>query len=303
METIEQLKVHYQWRLEEEENLRKLSEFGAKYQQEWIGRLYSYLANFPDTSKYLPNEQVRERHNDKLKKWFVALFAAAHDAEYLRRLYRIGEVHVQIGLPPHYVSASMNFTRQFIYDKLAHEPNLPIALDQAVASVNKILDLNLDVMTGSFREEELKFYLASGRIQRLMIETMRRGLWLVDLFIIAAFAVAGLFLMLWIGYEMVLVATGKTTLEHGAIMIMGSVLILYAISELLNEEIRHLRGAALGLKVFIAVALAAVIRKILILSLEPGRTTELIVLAGLTISLAATHWLIIHAENKTAPFK
>lgn len=298
MESIEELKVHYQWRMEEDQNLRRISWLGEKYQEEWIQGLYDYLANFKDTSTYLPDEQVRERHRAKLKKWFVALFSGPHDGDYLRRLYRIGEIHVQIGLPPHYVSASMNFVRQFILKKLSLEVGDPVERDRIMESVNKILDLNLDVMTSSYREEEMKLYLASGKMQKAVIESLRRGAWFVDLFVIAAFSLVGVFIMGWIGYEALLVVKGDLSLEHGAISIMGSVLILYAISELVGEEIKHIRGAPLGPEVFIAVALAAMIRKILVISLDPEKVNELLIFALLILSLAATYWLIRNVGTK-----
>lgn len=298
METIEEIKVHYQWRLVEDENLRKLAGFGEKYQEEFIDGLHSYLANFKDTSKYLPDENVRQRHKGKLKKWFVALFAGPHDIEYLRGLYRIGEVHVQIGLPPHYVSAAINFVRQFIHGKLALEYGRSEERDQLMQSVSKILDINLDVMTSSYREEELKLYLASGKLQKTLLEIVRKGSWFFDLFRIFAFSLAGLFLILWVGYEALMVARGEINLEHGALSIMGSVLILFAISELLNEEIKHLRGGALGLQVYMTVALAAIIRKVLVISLDPEKINELQILALMLISLGATYWMIRSADKK-----
>ncbi len=298
METIEELKIHYQWRPEEQELLNGLSWFGEKYQEEWIEGLYSYLANFKDTSKYLPDENVRERHKTKLKQWFVALFEGAYGVDYLRYLYHVGEVHVRIGLPPHYVSASMNYVRQFILKKLTFELGASAERDRLMESVHNILDLNLDIMTSSYREEELKLYLASGRVQRSLIENMRRLSWFFDFFIILAFSLAGLFLIGWISREVLMVLTAQADIQHGALNIMGSVLILYAISELLAEEIKHLRGGALGIDVFVAVALAAVIRKILVISLETGRAQDLLVLALLILTLGATYWLIGKVETR-----
>ncbi len=61
-----------------------------------------------------------------------------------------------------------------------------------------------------------------------------------------------------------MVLAGQLPLERGGLSILGSVLILYAISELLSEEIKHIRGGAVSIKAFVGVALAAVIRKVLI---------------------------------------
>jgi hypothetical protein len=68
METIEELKVHYNWTEEDEENLRKVSWIGEKYKEEFVEEFYRYLRNFPDASKYLSSEEVRNRHKEKNKK-------------------------------------------------------------------------------------------------------------------------------------------------------------------------------------------------------------------------------------------
>ncbi|WP_333784928.1 phosphate-starvation-inducible PsiE family protein [Thermocrinis sp.] len=66
---------------------------------------------------------------------------------------------------------------------------------------------------------------------------------------------------------------------------MRSGLILYAISELLSKEIKHIKGSPLSLKVFVGVALAAVIRKVLVTSLSPEKVQELINLSFVILSL------------------
>ncbi len=298
METIEQLKVHYRWSSEVDEHLKRLHGFGEKYKEPFIEGLYDYLANFEDTRKYLPDENVMGRHKEKLKNWFVGLFSGKCDSGYMRNLYRIGEVHVKLGLPPHYVIASMNFVRLFLSDKVTQEFGSSKDRDEIMKSVNKILDVNLDIMTSSYREEELKLYLASGKYQKMLIDNVRRISWFFDFFIVLAFTLVGLFLITHIGREIFSVLEGELQLERGAINIMGSMLILYAVSELLSEGIKHIRGGALGLKVFVTVALAAIIRKVLILSLSPEQTKELLILAALLLSLGVTYWLIRKAEEK-----
>lgn len=298
METIEELKIHYSWTKEDEENLSQISWIGEKYKEEFIEEFYRYLENFSDTSKYLPDEATRKRHKEKVKDWFASLFTSEYDARYLRRLYRIGETHVRIGLPPHYVQASMNFVRNYIADKLNKEMGCTLEMNRILKSVNKALDINLDVMINSFREEELRLYLAAGKYQRILIENIRRVSWFFDTFIILTLAVVGVFLIFWILYEVWLALSGSLPLERGGLSILGSVLVLYAISELLTEEIRHIRGSALSLKVFVGVALAAVIRKVLVISLSPEKVQELITLSAVTLALGIVFWLIYRVESR-----
>ena len=87
-------------------------------------------------------------------------------------------------------------------------------------------------------------------------------------------------------------------MERGGLSVLGSILILYAISELLSEEIKHRKGSTLSLKIFVGVALAAVIRKVLILSLSPEKVQELITLSLVILALGVVFWLIHRVESK-----
>ncbi len=141
--------------------------------------------------------------------------------------------------------------------------------------------------------EELKKH------QSILISSIRRIAWVFDAFIILTLSVVGLFLIVWILYEFYLVLVGQLPLEMGGLSILGSVLILYAISELLAEEIKHIKGGAVSIKAFVGVALAAVIRKVLIVSLSPEKVQELIALALVLIALGVVFWLIHKVEKTT----
>jgi uncharacterized membrane protein (DUF373 family) len=210
----------------------------------------------------------------------------------------VGEVHLKIGLPPHYVQASVNFVRGYLVNIINREMGTSAETSRILLSINKALDINLDVMINSFREEELRLYLATGKYQKILIENIRRISWFFDFFIVLTLAVVGLFLILWIIYEIWFILTGVLPLERGGLSVLGSILILYAISELLSEEIKHIKGSALSLKIFVGVALAAVIRKVLIISLSPKKFQELITLSLVILALGVVFWLIYRVESR-----
>lgn len=84
----------------------------------------------------------------------------------------------------------------------------------------------------------------------------------------------------------------------GTIHALGALLILWTLSELLNSEIRHLQGEPIKVTLFIEVAIAAMVRKLLIhssegLSLESGG----IYLASLLV-LGLVYWLLSHRSSK-----
>jgi hypothetical protein len=94
---------------------------------------------------------------------------------------------------------------------------------------------------------------------REFIETIQGVSRSIDLFIVTIMSFLAIVGGGWILYELVKLVLGRVSPESTALEILGSTLILYAISELLNEELKHLKGAPPSLKVFAGIALAAII--------------------------------------------
>jgi uncharacterized membrane protein (DUF373 family) len=113
------------------------------------------------------------------------------------------------------------------------------------------------------------------------------------LVIVALFAI-GLF-----GYDIYLLLIGQTTIEKGILTTLGSLLILWAAIELIDEEIKHLRGGHSALAAFVALAIATLIRKILIVSLSPEKAKEILMYGLLVLCLSIAYWLIVQTTKTT----
>jgi uncharacterized membrane protein (DUF373 family) len=59
----------------------------------------------------------------------------------------------------------------------------------------------------------------------------------------------------------------------------------------------HLRGGSFALEGFITLAIAALIRKILIFSLSPTKTMDVLLYGLLVLCLGTSYWLITHRVN------
>jgi uncharacterized membrane protein (DUF373 family) len=80
--------------------------------------------------------------------------------------------------------------------------------------------------------------------------------------------------------------------ETTVIDILGAMLIVWAIRELLEEEVKKLQGHKFALSAFIGLAMAALLRKILIFSLAPQKSTEVAILGFLVLVLGIVYWLM-----------
>lgn len=113
------------------------------------------------------------------------------------------------------------------------------------------------------------------------------------LIIVALFAI-GLF-----GYDVYLLFIGQSSVEKGILTTLGSLLILWAAIELIDEEIKHLHGGHSALPAFVALAIATLIRKILIVSLSPEKAKEILMYGLLVLCLSIAYWLISLTAKST----
>jgi len=131
-------------------NLRSLeSDFHRLLLPQIIPGFYSFIFEFEHAKVFLHCEEILKRHEEGLRKWFDALFEGEYGERYFEMLRRISETHVRIGLPTHYVHAAFSYVRRRVIQWLQEEGRI-----EEIASFNKILDINLDILSLSYRHEE-----------------------------------------------------------------------------------------------------------------------------------------------------
>jgi len=86
-------------------------------------------------------------------------------------------------------------------------------------------------------------------------------------------------------------------LSTGTIHALGSLLVLWTLSELLHSEVRHLMGERIQVSIFIEVAIAAFVRKLLVVSTEGVALADAGIYLVSLLVLAVVYW-ILHSQNK-----
>ncbi len=137
----------------------------------------------------------------------------------------------------------------------------------------------------------------NSRIECIVAHYMKRFTILLHLFFCIALVIT-VIMSLYIFFSEVFHVFTSGYIARGTIQSLGSLLILWTLSELLNSEIRHLQGEKVKATIFIEVAIAAIVRKLLILSSE-GLTLQdgSIFLASLLV-LGAVHWFLQTRPNE-----
>ncbi len=287
-----QLMKNYGFSQKDIENIKELASIMEKYEKEFLKEFYDFIFNLPNVKDYLYSEEIVLKHKNEVQKWFRLLFEGKYDKNYFNFLKEIGKEHVNIGWPNHYVNISFSFIREFIIDKINQEIDNPKKRKEMINSINKLLDINLDTITESYIDAEIEKHSTKSKIEKTLINISKKVADLLDLILVIALIIVAFFVLELFVTDIYDLLIGEVKFEEGIIRVLGSLLILWAVSELMTEELKHLRGGGFALGAFIGVALAAMIRKILIAALSTGKYIDLLAYGLIVLFLGITYWLI-----------
>jgi len=295
MRAFQEIRENYRFSDQEAEILRGLLPVVEPHSQQVVRDFYNYFLQIPDTANFLRDEIRLARLEVLHREWLLGLFQGPYDERYFQRLERVGQAHVNIGLSAHFVYVGMNFLRQRLGKVLEAEVE-PKLLGAAQLALNKILDLNLDLIARAYHEEHMRRFFLSFKLDNALMRLARRftfGLNLVVLLGLIALSVGVLALL---ANDISLIFRGRG--EAGLAAALGSLLVLWLMIELLDAEIDRLQGGEFKFNLFVGVALVAFIRKVLVASLtHENLQTELMYLAGIFI-LGLIFWVVTKAEAK-----
>ncbi|MBI3592644.1 MAG: phosphate-starvation-inducible PsiE family protein [Nitrospirae bacterium] len=297
MRSFREIKLHYNFSVEDEKRLVSLKDVMAGNADRAMDALHSWILQTKQTAAFFTEESRKKHIFEAQKIWFMDLFGGNYDNRYYERLIRIGQVHMKTLVDAHFMNRSVNIIRNFCINILNSQVDDAEDRARLLISIEKILDINLDVITSSYIEEELRAYSPAYRVRNALISFSERFSQTMNLVLVLALigltlGVIGLFV-----YDLVNLVSGN--LEHGIITALGSMLILWVMIELMNTEIAHLKGGKFHISVFIGVALVAFIREALIMTLKHEKVETQYYLIALILILGIVFWLVTKAEERS----
>jgi uncharacterized membrane protein (DUF373 family)/hemoglobin-like flavoprotein len=293
MRTFQEIKDNYRFTELEIETLKSLLPLVEPHADTIVSDFYNLLFNIPDTAKFLKDEAKMTWLQGRHRQWLLALFQGPYDERYFQRLQRIGHAHVRIGLSAHFVYVGMNLIRQSLHQVIETEVDLK-QREGAFKAVEKILDLNLDIIARTYHEEEIRRVFLTQKLDSALIRFSQRFTFGLNILLVVGLLGLSLGAVGLIVQDVLHILQGN--LGHGLVSAMGSVLILWVVIELLDMEIDRLRGGDFKLALFVGLALVAFIRKVLVASLTTHDLwVEGLYLAGVLVC-GVIFWLVSRAE-------
>lgn len=292
---MQELRDHYRFTDLDSELLLSLQPLAEKNLERFSLEFYDYLYSLPETAAILNNSnrlRLREMHSG----WFMSLFCGIYDNHYMNHLCRIGHAHVKVGLSVHFVNAAMNQIRHFLLALIDVNYSDREERRGLREAVEKILDMNLDVMSSSYREEELKKVFVSRKIESFLITATERFTYGLNLALVLALAGVSISVVILFIWDIMHIFKGD--MEKGILSALGSLLILWMMIELMDNEIKNLKGGKFNILVFIGVIIVAMIREILISTLSKDDLTTQAFLAGTLLILGIVYYLVSLAQKE-----
>ena len=295
MENMDQIRNHFGFTEEDQENLQHLAEILLPLKEQFAEDFYNYMARYPATAKYFKTESAIERRKETFISWFQDLLTSPYDNRFLMRLQRIGKVHVEIGLPGFQVDAAMNFVRELCHRQVCAHIQDSMAQEGLNTTMNKVLDINLSIISSSFGEEKMKKVFLSHAAETKLIQWSERILHGLNLILMLGLLVMAGGVVVLLGVDVYSAFNGAY--DYGIIKALGSLLLLWMMIELLHTEIEHLRGGKFHVKIFVELALVAFIRKLFVASFKSQDPVSFgLLLAGLLV-LGITYFLIAWVDK------
>jgi uncharacterized membrane protein (DUF373 family) len=296
MRSFREIKLHYNFTTEDEKRLASLQNLMAENVDKAMDALHSWILQTKQAAAFFTEERRRIHIFGAQKKWFLDLFGGNYDNTYYEVLIRIGQTHVKKLVDAHFMNRAVNIIRNFCVNVINSQIEDVNERARLLISVEKILDINLDIITSSYIEEELRTYSPAYRVRNALISFSERFSQSMNLVLILALigltlGVVGLF-----AYDVKNLVTGN--LEHGIISALGSMLILWVMIELMNTEIAHLKGGRFHISVFIGVALVTIIRETMIATLKHERPETIYYLIAAILVIGIVYWLVKRTEDR-----
>jgi len=134
-----------------------------------VDRFYERVQQFPGAANVLRGPAQVERLKKTLRTFIEEMLTGPYDQAYFAKRRRIGQVHVRVGLPEHYVFTAMNRIRVDINRVCfrAFPPEQAFRVSEAVA---RITDLELAVMSSTYLEAHEAHQLRT--LQDLIVQNL-----------------------------------------------------------------------------------------------------------------------------------
>ncbi len=297
MRSFREIRQDYRFTEADEQRLLKLKPLMQEHVDEIMSTLSLWIMGTKGAAKFFTEETRKKHVFGAQRDWFLDLFSGQYDNKYYEKLMHISAAHVKHNVDAHYMNRAVNLVKNACIGILQQSDEERAEITSNIIAVGKILDINLDVITTAYIEEEIRTYAPVYKVRSLLVNFSERFSQTTNLLLVLA--LIGLTLgVVWLFAQDVL-QLFKGDVERGIISALGSMLLLWLMIELMNTEISHLKGGKFHISVFVGVALVTMIRETMIATLKHEKPESIYYLIAAILVIGFVFWIVTRAEDKS----
>ena len=170
--TLHQIQAFLSFGPEDAKNLRSLLPVVEQHGPGITDRFYEQLGQNADTAKHIAGrvDALKATHRE----WMRTLVGGEYGDDYLTSRWRIGQVHVRVGLDPYWVEAVMSSIRTEMLTAIVKEVPSPEEAATKYASFCKACDLDVIIINLSYSEDRLDRITDFTGMKRGLVENIIR---------------------------------------------------------------------------------------------------------------------------------
>lgn len=156
-EDIEEMKQYVGFSTDDEMELARLQAVAEQQLPQLLKDFYATILRHPDAAAAFkdPDTAIPRQH-DFLTGWVRSLLQGPYDQQYAERRAAIGRAHVRHKLPQRYMLTAMNVVRRWFHGLCFQvHGGGGEALHRAMDASSRLLDLELALMLGTYRDDLL----------------------------------------------------------------------------------------------------------------------------------------------------
>ncbi len=149
---IQRFQDYFRISQQDQDLLRDVLPLATRLRQPFVNGLYTHFAHFSQTAAFFPDPETLARAKAGQAEFYLKLFAADIDEDYLNYLWDAGELHERLGLEPSWYMGCYAYYASTIIPTLAQSAdNKPSEhLWQTVAAFAKVACLDIATVWTSY---------------------------------------------------------------------------------------------------------------------------------------------------------
>ncbi len=256
----------------------------------------SFFESEDDLKYFFKIEKNVEQFKKNFTDWINRLFSPPFDKEYIKFIEKIGTVHANNNINPHYMNVGIGLIRHTLTGLIKdYYPNVEDRI-KIINIANKILDFNLDIINTQTRKRDLENRFFKVKVENKLLSFAEHVSHFLNIIIVIMLVLMSGAILTFFIKDFIMIFNGK--IEEGIITTLGTMLILWMMIELIEVEIKNLKTKTINIGIFISVVLVAFVRKILIATFEEPKVEKQIFLVGTVLVLALVQYLIYKSKDE-----